>query len=114
MTWKMRLGALLDWALGVLSFFPQLSMLNKYGDQLRAFAIVVSEFLETLIEDDTNTKLGGVRLAAFDEMLQRLIEADKQLKSEPDQDGLRGLAHWILETYIAGQKAKGLWDSTPE
>ena len=114
MTWKMRLGALLDWALGVLSFFPQITMLDKYGDQLRAFVIVVSEYLETLIEDDTNTKLGSIRLAAFDDLLERLIETDKQLKAEPDRDGVRGLAHWILETYIAGQKAKGLWESTPE
>ena len=114
MNWKLRIGSLLDWAMGLLSAFPQLVMLNKYGDQLRAFVIVVSEFLETMIEDGTQTKLGSVRLAAFDELLKQMIEADKTLKAEPNQDGLKGLAHWILETYIAGQKAKGAWTSDPK
>lgn len=109
MNWKAKIGNLLDWALGVLGFFPQVTMLDKYGDKLRAFTVIVAEFLEELIEDDTDTKLGSIRLAAFDDLLKRMIEADKQLKAEPDQEGLRGLAHWILETYIAGQKAKGLW-----
>lgn len=109
MNWKAKIGSMLDWALGVLGFFPQVSMLNQYGDKLRAFTIVVAEFLEDLIEDGTDTKLGGIRLAAFDQLLQQMIEADKQLKAEANQVGLKGLAHWILETYIAGQKAKGLW-----
>lgn len=109
MNWKAKLGSLLNWALGILGFFPQATMLDKYGDKLRAFTVLVAEFLEELIVDGTDKKLGSIRLAAFDELLQRMIAADKQLKEEPDQDGLKGLAHWILETYIAGQKAKGLW-----
>jgi hypothetical protein len=109
MNWKNKLGAVLDWALSLLGFFPQVAMLDRYGDKLRAFVVVVAEFLEEAIEDNTETKLGKVRLAAFDQLLEQMIQADKDLKAEPDKVGLKGLAHWILETYIAGQKAKGLW-----
>jgi hypothetical protein len=109
MNWKQNIGPLIDWALSLLGFFPQVAMIDQYGEQLRAFVVVVAEFLEELIMDDTEVKLGAVRLAAFDQLLQQMINADTKLKAEPNQDGLKGVAHWILETYIAGQKAKSAW-----
>ena len=76
MNWKTNIAPLIDWALSLLGFFPQVAMIDAYGEQLRAFVVVVAEFLEELIVDDTDTKLGGVRLAAFDTLLQQMIDAD--------------------------------------
>ena len=52
--------------------------------------IVVAEFLEELIVDDTEVKLGAVRLAAFDDLLQQMIDADTKLKAEPNQGRSEG------------------------
>ena len=108
---KTKVGPLLDKALIVLGFFPQLTLMDKYADILHSFAVYAAELLEEIIPDETGSdvKLGPVRLARFDDLLEIAIRTNEQLSKEQDQEGIRDLAHWLLETYIAVQKAKGKW-----
>jgi hypothetical protein len=105
---KERAGDIIDWAIGMLGFFPQVALADKYSDQLRAFAIWSSNFLEELIPDDIDPtkKMGPIRLAGFDDLLEQFIEADAAMKAESNRAGLKGLAHVILETYLAAEKVR--------
>lgn len=81
-----------------------LSALVQYAAKLRPFVITTATELEALIPDNG---MGNIKLLAFDQALKIFIAASDMPANASDEGGpVWSVAHWLLEAYLAAQKAK--------
>ena len=76
-----------------------------YAAKLRPFVVATASELESLIPDNG---MGDVKLLAFDQALKIFVaaSADFDGKEVRQGDSLWTVAHWLLEAYLAAQKAR--------
>lgn len=76
----------------------------QYAAKLRPFVVTTATELESLIPD---SGLGNIKLLAFDQALKIFVAATDMPAKDADEGGsIWTVAHWLLEAYLAAQKAK--------
>ncbi len=84
------------------------NIVGKHGPEVKEFVIDTAEKLEQWIPDHG---FGDVKLMAFDGALKIFVDVIRERESTTDAEakGIWELAHFLLNGYVASQKAKGAW-----
>jgi hypothetical protein len=79
--------------------------LVRYAGKLRPFVLTTAAELESLIPD---SGMGNIKLLAFDQALKVFVAASSDFEEQDVQEGdtVWTVAHWLLEVYLAAQKAR--------
>lgn len=109
--YKMFINKVLNILSSIFSFINGANRVAKERTPaIREFVITTADQLEQWIPDGG---MGSVKLAVFDGALKVFVDTLKQEEnvSEEESSGVWDLAHFILEGYIAGKKAKETLDA---